>query len=75
MNVFDAIAEIQFKPRGVAAYRYLVKHYDKLGYTNEAEAFRELIRIKLHGSHGTDRGQEQQKYDTQDLGIDTTSRL
>jgi hypothetical protein len=75
VNTPDAIAEIQSNPRSLPAYRYLVTYYEKMGLKNEADAFRVLIEIKLHGSNRSNPSQKQPNNDPEDPGISQTNSI
>ena len=72
MDAPNAIAEIQSNPHSIPAYRCLAAYYDKLGLKNEAEAFRALIEVKLHGSNSSDHREKRQSNESQGVGIGET---
>jgi outer membrane protein assembly factor BamD (BamD/ComL family) len=47
MEAMKLYAELQVNPNSKTAYRKLAEHYRKMGLTNEADAFLELIRKKF----------------------------
>lgn len=57
MDLTKLFAEVQANPRSTAAYRRLAEHYERLGQSNEAAAFRTLIDRKsdAHSSDGDAR--------------------
>jgi hypothetical protein len=48
MILMKLYAELQVNPHNIVVYRKLAEHYQSVGMTNEAEAFRELIRRKFN---------------------------
>lgn len=62
MIISKLYAELQLNPRSKDAYRKIMDHYLKLGMTNEAKAFEELIEKKFHVNRTLDN-KEQSKND------------
>ena len=64
MQLVKLFSELQLNPLNKVVYRKLADHYESVGMTNEAEAFRELIKKRYNedqgkDADGTDPGQEQ----------------
>lgn len=47
MELIKLFSELQAKPRSVATYKKIAEVYAKLGRSNEASAFQELIQRKF----------------------------
>lgn len=54
MQLVKLFSELQLNPLNKVAYRKLADHYQSVGMTNEAEAFRELIKKRYNEDQGKD---------------------